>query len=84
MKSIRIKIFSAIIICSILITLLIGFVSISNSTNVAETNSREKLTLICENKTNELNGTISKVEQSVNTLSKIVLDNLDDVNKFST
>ena len=84
MKSIRIKIFSAIVICSILISLLIGFVSISNSTNVAETNSREKLTLICQNKTNELNGTISKVEQSVNTLGKIVLDNLDDVNKFST
>jgi len=84
MKSISSKIFSAIVICSILISLLIGFVSISNSTNVAETNSREKLTLICQNKTNELNGTISKVEQSVNTLGKIVLDNLDDVNKFST
>ena len=84
MKSIVIKIFSAIVICSILISLLIGLVSISNSTNVAETNSREKLTLICQNKTNELNGAISKVEQSVNTLGKIVLDNLDDVNKFST
>ena len=84
MRSIRIKIFSAIVMCSILITLIIGFVSITNSTKVAETNSREKLTLMCENKTNELNSKISKVEQSVNTLSKIVLDNLDDVNKFST
>jgi len=83
MKSIKIKIFSAIIICSVLIAVLIGLVSISNSTKVAETNSREKLTLICENKTNELNSTIAKVEQSVNTLSEIVLNNLDDVNKFS-
>lgn len=84
MRSIRIKIFSAIVICSILITVIIGFVSITNSTKVAEADSREKLTLICENKTNELNNQIAKIEQSVNTLSKVVVDNLDDVNKFST
>ena len=84
MKNIRIKIFSAIVTCSILITLLIGFVSISNSTNVAETNSRKELTLICQNKSNEMNGTISKIEQSVNTLSKIALDNLEYVYKFSS
>ena len=44
MRSIKFKIFPSIIICSILISVLIGFVSISNSTNVAETDSREKLT----------------------------------------
>ena len=84
MKSIKFKIFLAILMCSILIAVLIGFESISNSTNVAETNSREKLTLICQNKTSELNATIAKVEESVNTLSEIALENLDDVNKFST
>ncbi|WP_297429739.1 methyl-accepting chemotaxis protein [Clostridium sp.] len=84
MRNIRIKIFSAILACVILITLLVGFVSISNSTNVAETNSKKELTLICENKANEMNGKIYKIEQSVNTLSKIALDNLDYVYKFST
>lgn len=83
MKSIKFKISLAILICSILIAILIGFESISNSTNVAETNSREKLTLICQNKTSELNATITKVEESVNTLSEIALENLDDVDKFS-
>ncbi|ADL50252.1 methyl-accepting chemotaxis protein [Clostridium cellulovorans] len=84
MKSIKFKIFFAIVISSVLIALLIGSISITNSTNVAETNSKEKLTLICEKKTNELNGTISNIEQSVNTLGDIVVENLDDVNKFST
>lgn len=84
MKSIRFKIFFAIAICSVLIALLIGSISIKNSTNVAETNSKEKLTLICEKKTNELNGTISNIEQSVNTLGEIVTENLEDVDKFST
>lgn len=34
--------------CSILISILIGFESISNSTNVATANSRERLSLICK------------------------------------
>jgi methyl-accepting chemotaxis protein len=84
MRGIKLKIFLAIITCSILIAALIGFESISHSTNVAETNSREKLTLMCQNKTIELNSQIAKIEESVNTLSEIVLENLDDVNKFSS
>ena len=84
MRSIKIKIFLSVLICSILIAVLIGFESISNSTSVAEADSREKLNLTCENKTIELNSTISKVEASVNTLSEIALENLDDVNKFSS
>lgn len=84
MRNIRIKIFSAIVICSILITLLIGLVSISSATNMAETNSKKELTLVCQNKANEMNGAISKIEQSVDILSKIALDNLDYVYKFST
>ncbi|EKQ58291.1 MULTISPECIES: methyl-accepting chemotaxis protein [unclassified Clostridium] len=84
MRSIKIKIFSAISLCSIFIAVLIGFVSISHATSVASTDSKEKLTLTCENKAGELNSTITKVEESVNTLSEIALDNLDDVKKFSS
>ena len=84
MRGIKLKIFLSIIICSILISVLVGFESISNSTNVAEADSREKLNLICQNKTNQLNSKIGKVEASVNTLSEIALETLDDVNKFSS
>jgi methyl-accepting chemotaxis protein len=84
MKTIKTKIFLAITLCSILIALLIGFVSISNSTQVAQSNSKEKLALTCENKTNQLNSTIVKIEQSVNTLGEIVINDLKDVDKFST
>ena len=84
MRSIKFKIVLSILMCSILIAVLVGFESIFNSTNVAEANSREKLNLICQNKTNELNSKIGKVEASVNTLSEIALETLDDVNKFSS
>ena len=36
MRSIKIKIFLSILLCSILIAVLIGFESITNSTSVAE------------------------------------------------
>ncbi|AKN31423.1 chemotaxis protein [Clostridium carboxidivorans P7] len=84
MKSLKSKIFLAIVICSVFTAILIGSISIFNSTNVAKTNSKEKLTLICEDKTNEINSKISKIETSVNTLSQIVLEDLDDVDRFSS
>lgn len=84
MRSIKIKIFSGIIVCSFLIAALVGGVSISNSTKVAEADAREKLALVNDNTTAELNSTVSKIELSVDTLANIALQNLDDVNKFTT
>ena len=84
MRSIKTKIFLAVLVCSILVAILTGTVSIKDSTNVAEANSKEKLSLICKNKKEELNGKISNIEQSVKILSDIALDNLDNVEKFKT
>lgn len=82
MRSLKSKVVLAIVSCSILVNVMVGGVSLSHSKNVAELNSKEKLTLVSENTTNELNSTISKIEQSVNTLGEIALYNLDDVGKF--
>lgn len=61
-----------------------GAVSILDSTKVADNNSKEKLSLTCECKKEELNNKISNIEQSVKILSDIALANLDDVEKFKT
>lgn len=84
MRSIKSKIFLSIVVCSIFIAGLVGGVSIINATKTAEADSREKLTLTNQNKTNELNSAINSIQSSVNTLSEIALTNLDDVNKFTT
>lgn len=84
MRSIKSKIFSAVLLCSILIAFLTGLISIINSTKVAEKNSKEKLSLMCQERKEELNNKIINIEQSVKTLSNIALDELDDVERFKT
>lgn len=41
------------------------------------------LTLICLNKTNEINSKVTKMEGS-EAISKLGLENLDDIDKFSS
>ena len=84
MKSIKGKIFLSVLACSILTAIVVGAVSIKNSTKVADANSKEKLSLICEDKKEKLNNKISNIEQSVKILSDIALNNLDDVERFKT
>lgn len=82
MRSLKTKVALAIVGCSILVNVIVGGVSMLHSKNVAGTNSKEKLLLVSDNTTNELNFTISKIEQSVNTLGDIAINNLDDVERF--
>lgn len=82
MKSLKVKIVLAIVCCSLIVTLMLGLTSILHSKSVAEQNSKEKLNLVCTNTANELNATISQLEQSVNLLSEVALSNLNDVDKF--
>ena len=84
MRSIKNKIFLAVLACSIFIAIVIGVVSIKDSTKVADANSKERLALIGEDKKEELNNKISNIEQSVKTLSDIALDNIGDVQRFKT
>lgn len=82
MRSLKTKVVLTIVLCSILINLIIGFASISHSKNVAEANSKEKLELVCEKSSIELNSKIVNIEQSVNTISEVALNNLDNVDSF--
>ncbi|WP_244833982.1 methyl-accepting chemotaxis protein [Clostridium sp. BJN0001] len=84
MNSIRFKIFISIFLCSMVTALLIGGFSIANARNSAINDSKNMLSLMTENKTEELNQKILGIEQSVNTLTNIAKTEIDDLNKFKT
>lgn len=77
MKSIRMKITLAIVFCSLISAAIISFMSISNSRALSNTDAKKELSLSCANAGKEINASISRVEQSVDTLSDIALSQLD-------
>ena len=77
MKSIRMKITIAIVICSLISGTIIGLLSISNSRNLSNTQAEHQLVLICENTGADINALISRIEQSVDTVSDIALNQLE-------
>lgn len=77
MRTIRMKIITGILMCSLLTALVIGTLAIVNSTQLASQDAREKLQYIGTIQAQELNGTIARVEQSVNTLSDTIMQNFD-------
>lgn len=77
MKSIRTKVTVSIIICSLLSAVFISFLSISNTRGMSNTSAEKELSFISEIEGGEINAMLSRVEQSVNTLSDIALAKLD-------
>lgn len=77
MRTIRMKIITGIALCSILTAAIIGGISITNARSSAKQDAKEQLKLNSELSAHDLNATISKVEQSVNTLSDMVMREFD-------
>ncbi len=77
MKSIRMKITAAIVICSFIATSIISLLSISNARGSSNAAAEKELVLTCANTGGEINALISRIEQSVDTLSDIAMDSLE-------
>ncbi|TDT62757.1 methyl-accepting chemotaxis protein [Fonticella tunisiensis] len=75
------KITSAIVACSIISTLLVGGVSLASSSRIIKLQAEKNLSLIAENKANEFNAMISRVENSVQTLAATINSSID-IEKF--
>ncbi len=80
MKSIRMKITVAIVICSLITASIISLLSISDTRELSNAAAENELVLTCENTGEEINALISRIEQSVDTLSDIAMRKLE----FST
>ena len=77
MKSIRMRITIGIILCSLISASIISLLSISNSRNMSNTDAERELVLTCETTSKDINALISRIEQSVDTLTDIALEQLD-------
>lgn len=77
MKSIKMKITAAIVICSLITASIISFLSISNSSDTSNTSAEKELIMTCANTAEKINTMISNIEQSVDTLSDIAMWRLE-------
>lgn len=77
MKSIRVKITVAIVICSLITASIISLLSISDTRELSNAAAEKELVLTCENTGEEINAIISRIEQSVDTLSDIAMAKLE-------
>ena len=77
MKSIRMKITAAIVVCSLITASIISLLSISDTRDLSNSAAEKELVLTCENTGEEINALISRIEQSVDTITDIAMDRLD-------
>lgn len=77
MKSIRTKIIISIVVCVLFASLSIGILSISNVRRTSNQAAEQELALTCANQGSEINAMISRIEQSVDTLTSIAMDKME-------
>lgn len=77
MKTIQMKITGAIVICSLITASIISILSISDTRELTNAAAENELVLTCENTAEEIDALISKIEQSVDTLSDISMERMD-------
>jgi len=77
LKSIKTKITIGIIFCSLVSTLIISLLSITNTRNMSNTYAQQELISNCEITSKDINALILRIEQSVDTLADIALEQLD-------
>ena len=83
MRSIKTKIIASIIACTLLAAIPISILGIRDVGQVSKQSAGTELSLICENKQSLIDAQISKIEQSVDTLSSIAMERMD-FQKFKT
>lgn len=84
MKSIKTKIILAVLMCSLISTVICGSISIYESSRRSEESSQEKMALVCQNQSRKLDSMMTQVAQSVDTLNDLALSELDDFAKFKS
>lgn len=77
MRSIQSKITVSILCCSILSTVLLGYLCLMSSSRMSKKDSLNSMKTLCESEAVDFNASLSKIGQSVDTLSSIALAELD-------
>lgn len=82
MRSIKTQVVVTVILCSLLSTLICGGMSIVNSAASSYDSSMTEMQLTCDIQSQELDSTMKRIEQSVDTLTTIALGQLTNVASF--
>lgn len=83
-KSLRTKVGLLVISCVLIVAVCIGGISIQTSKSVVKSNSEYSMNLLCDNKVTAINALLSRIEQSVITLSKYTIHSIRDIKQFKT
>ncbi|WP_087065781.1 diguanylate cyclase [Intestinibacillus massiliensis] len=84
MRSIQTKFIALILSCVLLSAGVIGGAGILNAQRVVDGDSARVMNLLCEGKALELDALLSRIEQSVKTLSVYTLDELESMDRLKT
>lgn len=76
-KKLSFRIVTAIVLCSVLVSSIVGVISIIQSTNIIKSEAKDKLLNIASSRGNEYSIITSKAENTVKELSEIVLGSID-------
>lgn len=82
MIKIRTKIVAAISAISIISIISVTTITTTNIKSILKDSTGENIQLQCVSNGNEINSTISAIEQAVNTMNDIAVNNLKDLNTF--
>ncbi len=77
LKSIKTKITVAILVCSLISAVTISFLSISNTRELSNKDAEKELVLNSKNAGARIDALISRIEQSVDTLTDIAMEQMD-------
>lgn len=84
MKSLKAKIISLIVVCTVLASLIAGTMSLYNSAKIANADSEEKLQQTAQLYGKDIDARLSKVEHEINTLADVTVRNIGDFGQFQT
>lgn len=84
MSSIKAKICSLVIGCTVAASLTVSAISIISANNLIGKDSAQIMNDVCHNATADFNAALSRIEQAVNTMAFYIDNNLDDFEKFKT
>lgn len=83
MNTLKTKIVSLVVICSIVSIAICGSLSLRETSRMSNQNAEQIISTKCESSSQEINTILSQVSQSVDTLTEIAVQSLD-FNKFRT
>lgn len=84
MKSLKAKVVALVTICAVVSTCICGGLSLLRTQSVSNQNMAKQMAMQCENSGQEIDTTLIRVEQSVDTLARIMEQSLTDIDKFKT